>query len=262
MNDFEQQIASLDPGLFRHIESQSTGNDRTSLLALHLAFRQSHPSFKYLEIGSHLGGSLQALVRDPRCQSIVSIDPRPRRQPDERGEHYDYVDNSTARMLTLLRQIPGANADKILALDAGTDTLDPERVPGPPDFCFIDGEHTDVAVVRDARFCLRVIHPDGCIAFHDANIIYRGLRGVIGELQRQGMEFRGYHLPDSVFVVELGACAVHQSPPVQRMLLHNHEGYLWSLMANDEYRQTCRRPLFRALRKLDAKWRRFRGGGR
>ena len=33
--------------------------------------------FAYLEIGSHLGGSLQVLIQDERCERIVSIDSRP-----------------------------------------------------------------------------------------------------------------------------------------------------------------------------------------
>src|SRR5262245_43878359 len=102
MDDFEEKIARLDPDFFRHIESQSTERDRRSLLALQLSFRRQSKPFVYLEIGSHLGGSLQCLVVDPRCRRIISIDPRPLNQPDERGQRYHFPGNSTARMLQLL----------------------------------------------------------------------------------------------------------------------------------------------------------------
>jgi hypothetical protein len=253
MDDFQKRIALLDLELFRHIESQSTRNDQSSLLALHLACRQAHREFTYLEIGSHLGGSMQALVVDPQCTRIVSIDPRPPLQPDERGENYYYAENSTQRMLDTLRQIPGADVQKIQTIDAGTDTIAPGVVQGRPDLCFIDGEHTDTAVVRDARFCLGLAAKDGCIAFHDANIIYRGLDQLVREVTQSGRPFRAYHLPDAVFVIELDECRFGECPQIRRLLDNNYQGYLWSLMANDEFRQTCRRPLFRLLRHIDAK---------
>lgn len=121
------------------------------------------------------GGTLQSLVADPHCVRIVSIDSRPSFQPDERGEKYYYPHNSAARMLELLRQVPGAQVEKILTIDAATDTIAPASVPYRPDFCFVDGEHTDAVVVRDARFCLALTGQNGCIVVHDANVIYRGL---------------------------------------------------------------------------------------
>ena len=257
MDDFGEMIARLDLRLFRHIESQTTENDRRSLLALQLAFRQQPKPFVYLEIGSHLGGSLQGLVVDPHCCQIVSIDPRPLSQPDERGPTFHYSDNSTSRMLHLLRQIPGGNVDKVHTIDAGTDTISPASLPYRPDLCLVDGEHTDAAMLRDANFCLEVVQSSGCIAFHDAQIVYHGLRQFIQHLTERSLSFRAYTLPDCVFVVEFGSCAISQCPHIQAMLVNNYQAYLWSLLANDEYRQTCRRPLFRLLRKLDAKWRRL-----
>jgi hypothetical protein len=55
---------------------------------------------------SHLGGSLQALIAEPGCTHITSIDPRPLVHPDERpeiGYRWEHADNSTLRM-------PGAHA--------------------------------------------------------------------------------------------------------------------------------------------------------
>jgi hypothetical protein len=81
----EGRIADGDVTLFDHIAlTQSEPDDRKALLAIHDAVARRGP-FTYLEIGSYLGGSLQAVVADPRCKHIISIDPRPEAPPDERG---------------------------------------------------------------------------------------------------------------------------------------------------------------------------------
>jgi len=258
MDDFRDKIERLDLALFQHIESQSTKSDQTSLLMLELAFRQTCQEFVYLEIGSHLGGSLQSLVADPQCARIVSIDPRPPFQPDERGQNCIYPENSTARMLQLLRAIPGADIQKIHTLDAGTDTIPPADIPYPPDFCFVDGEHTDAAVLRDARFCLQVMKENGCIVFHDANIIYRGVDQFVKELAEAGRGFRAYVLPESVFVIELGNCRLNECAVIRPLLVNNYKGYLWSLMTNDQFRQIVRRPVIQKLLKAEACWERCR----
>lgn len=257
MDNFEYKINHLDLELFRHIGSQSTTCDKRSLLALQVACRQTVSDYSWLEIGSHLGGSLQALVVDPKCMCIISIDPRPQLQPDERGQNYHYTDNSTERMLDLLQKIPGAHMAKLRTIDAGTDTIQTTAITERPNVCFIDGEHTDASALRDARFCLSIVAENGCIAFHDAQIIYRGLNQFIQELTADGRVFRAYNLPDSVFVVELGACGFSATPHIRCMLENNHTGYLWSLMANDEYRQDCMRPIVHAARVLDQIWSRL-----
>ena len=98
MQNFEEAIAHQDLALFEQIPSQSTDDDKVSLLAVQLATRELRPRYKYLEIGSHIGGSIQPHLLDDRCARIFSIDKRPLRQPDERGVDYLYPDNSTARM--------------------------------------------------------------------------------------------------------------------------------------------------------------------
>src|SRR5919204_195605 len=105
---FEDALRALDTSLFEHVRSQTTELDRISLLALHNACREVHGRFAYLEIGSHLGGSLQVLVADQRCTSITSIDSRPESAPDVRGVS-SYPGNATARMLERLAAVPGAD---------------------------------------------------------------------------------------------------------------------------------------------------------
>jgi hypothetical protein len=162
---------------------------------------------------------------------------------------YEYVDNSTQRMLNLLKQIPGAAVEKIQTIEASTETLAPASLPFRPDFCFIDGEHTDVAALRDARFCLAAVPEHACIAFHDAAVIYRALDTLIKELAAAQRRFRAYILPDSVFVVELGDFRLGEIEPVHSLLQNNHQAYLWGLMVNDWYRETLNQPFFRFLRR-------------
>jgi hypothetical protein len=85
MDDFEPTLKTLDLGLFRHVVSQSTDNDRRAFLALQLAAREDAAGYVYLEIGSYKGGSLQPHVVDPKYVHIHSIDLRPRNASDVRG---------------------------------------------------------------------------------------------------------------------------------------------------------------------------------
>src|SRR4051812_45896339 len=105
MTDFDSAIAQLDLQLFEKISSQSTDRDKRSMLACQLAVRELAPDYTYLEIGSYLGGSIQPHLLDPRCRTIFSIDKRPLSQPDERGFDFIYKNNSTARMMELLREV-------------------------------------------------------------------------------------------------------------------------------------------------------------
>jgi hypothetical protein len=208
----EDRLHALDLGLLGHIESQTYDDDRRSLLALHCACRDLFGSFAYLEIGSHLGGSLQALIADPACEQIVSIDPRPVLFPDGMSTTIEYPDNSTERMLKLLRTVPGANMDKLVTIESDTSRLVSGDIPHRPRMCFIDGEHTNPTALRDAEFCLSVLRLPGVIVFHDNLIV----GGAIGRFLRRTRGL-GYLLRDSVFVVELGGEEVFRHPLVQRV---------------------------------------------
>src|SRR3954470_24589215 len=129
---FRAHLERFDPKLLKGIKSQTKKGDRSSLLALHAACVERYGTFDYLEIGSHLGGSLQALARDERCTRIVSIDLRPEATPDERGKLIPYQGNSTQRMLDGLAALAGADVAKIHTIDADTRTLDPGDLPVRP----------------------------------------------------------------------------------------------------------------------------------
>lgn len=199
--DFEQALRALDLSLFEHVRSQTAPRDRIVLLALHNATREAYGTFRYLEIGSHRGGSLQALIRDPRCVEIVSIDLRPAEVPDELKGTVAYRGNTTERMLDHLRSIPGADLGKLRTFDASTDELE-DVGDFRPQLSFVDGEHTNEAALRDARFCLRVMGGKGAVVFHDFGVVAAGIEEFLA-----GLPEGSYHsceLPRAIRIVEVG----------------------------------------------------------
>jgi hypothetical protein len=244
------RIARLDLSLLDAIDAQLTADDRRSLLALHAACRDVHGTFAYLEIGSHLGGSLQAFVCDDACDAIVSLDARPPSQPDERGIVYRYDGNSTERMIENLKQLPEAEIGKLRTIDADTSAIAPAAVGIRPALCFVDGEHTDDAVLRDARFCRAVLGSEGCIAFHDAWIVHRGLSVFVDELTGAGVSFDAYLLPSCVFVVELGDSVLGSNPTLQSWRGQSYRAYLHALAETEVYRDEYRLRVNRVLRRM------------
>lgn len=250
MSSFEQAIGDLDLKLFEKINSQSTEDDKKSFLALQLAVRNLRPGYKYLEIGSYLGGSIQPHLLDERCDRIYSLDKRPPKQPDERGIDYRYLNNSTERMLENLRGVAPEKMEKITTIDGESRSVDASRVTDKIDLCFIDGEHTDEAVVADFKFCLSVLNADGCIAFHDAQITYNGIASCIEYLEQNGLTFNAYPLPSVLFIVEIGDFPIHREPAIMDRLLKNHGSYLYSLQDNDHFRRFANKYPFRTVRNF------------
>jgi hypothetical protein len=251
--DFEARLARLDVHLFDAIPSQLSDHDRRSLLACQLAVRRLQQPYVYLEIGSHLGGSLQTHLQDRACARLFSLDSRPASQADARGPRFHYEGNSTARMRALLEAlVPGRGAD-LVCFEATSTQLDPQAIDVAPQLCFIDGEHTDEAAWADFQLCRRVLAPSGgLIVFHDAAVVYEALARVVGTLQAEGVAFHAYNLPDVLFCIELGRAPVHRQPEIAALLLDNHVGYLASLRLNAPYRRFANRRLFRWLRALRA----------
>lgn len=256
MTNFENSINDLDLGLFEKIESQTTEHDKQSLLAIELAVRELKANYTYLEIGSYLGGSIQPHLLDPKCKRIYSIDKRPLKQPDARGYDWIYQNNSTARMIELLGEV-AADTTKIFTIDGDTNSIDRSQVTESVDLCFIDGEHTDEAVMRDFKFCLNVLKDNGAIAFHDAQITYNGIANCIKLLEDEVVEFTAYVLPSIVFVIEIGKFPLHKHVKIAERLTNNHQSYLYSLQDNDRYRRFATRFPFGAMRRLVFK---IRGG--
>lgn len=254
MQDFEQSIGSLDLRLFKKITSQSTDHDKRSLLAVQNAVRQLLGEYRYLEIGSYLGGSIQPHLLDDKCSLIYSIDKRPLKQPDARGFDWTYLNNSTERMIENLRAVAPDNIGKIKTIDGDTDEISPSEISKSVHLCLIDGEHTDHAMKRDFEFCRKVLDSNGgAIMFHDAQITYNGIHDCIENLRHEGIDFRAYNLPSVLFVVEIGDFPVHKSESIMERLINNHEGYLFSLRENDRFRRFANRYPFRVARNILAR---------
>jgi len=133
---------------------------------------------------------------------IYSIDKRPLALPDEYSGAIYYPGNSTQRMLDGLREaFPQSPVEKIRTFDSDARDLDPKEFSQAPDFCFIDAEHTDKAVVADFGFCLSICKPDGVIAFHDAAVILGGLTRIRRQLRKRGTRFQHLLLPRHVYVI-------------------------------------------------------------
>lgn len=203
MKSTQERIDALDTTLFDGIMSQTGQGCRRALLAVQRATTQRHASYTYLEIGSHLGGSIQPHLVDSRCRKIYSIDPRPNRQPDDRapGAFCEYQDNSSQRMLDLLRTIKGGNVAKIECIEATSETIEPGRISTPPQLAFIDGEHTNRATLADYLFCQKVLDKNGTIVFHDFYIISDAVAAIHERLMDAQINHEGLMLEGSVYAV-------------------------------------------------------------
>jgi len=255
MNGFADRLAALDISVFDQIQGQTTDDDRRSLLSLQQAVRELRPGYSYLEIGSYLGGSLQPHLLDPECARIVSVDKRPLVQPDARGYDWVYQNNSTARMLELLKEV-SPDISKIETIDGDTGEVKPQQVGEKVDVCFIDGEHTDHAAFRDFRFCLDVLKENGAIIFHDSQITYNAIADATKYLSDNGFAFKAYPLPLTAFVIEIGDFPMHQNAAVAAQLMKGHLSYIECLKYNDNFRRFATRFPFGAIRRTLIKFRR------
>jgi hypothetical protein len=90
----------------------------------------------------------------------------------------------------------------------------------------------------------------GAIVFHDAGVIYQGLQETIEFLEAEKIRFTAYSLPHVMFVIEIGDFPLHREPEINRMLINNHAGYLYSLQSNDFYRSFVNKPIIRKYREF------------
>jgi Methyltransferase domain len=205
-------MGRIDVSLMDRIKTGGISlEDLRSLLALH-ATLATRGDFSYLELGSNHGASLQALVADPRCSSIVSVDWRGDASSDERSEEEPGSGNSTARTRERLSAVPGADLEKLIAIDADADDLDPAGLSA--DLCFIDAQHTNAAALQAARFCRQVIRDRGVVVFHDRTLVARGIQRFLGELSR----YRAYPLAHDLLVVEINVPSLLADPTVSAQI--------------------------------------------
>ena len=214
MNKPTARVDALDLTLFDHISSQTSPGDRLSLLVAQSAVARKHGSYAYLEIGSHLGGSIQPHLVDERCTKIYSIDPRPIEQPNDRSPGFvdRYEGNSTARMLRMLAEIGAGDVGKIECFDSDAAHVDLAKVVEKPQLLFIDGEHTKSAVCSDFAFCRRVMADDAVVLFHDFYIIYPAIIEICRDLKACGRPHLPLRLEGEVFAIFLDPEIIAAAP--------------------------------------------------
>ncbi len=197
----QQRVDALDLSLFSTVPSQTSDPEKRSLLAVQRAVARSFGSYRYVEIGSHLGGSLQPHVIDPRCVAIHSIDLRPQAAPDDRGKEFVklFKDNSTAKMLENLKAVDAQGIAKIRTYDMDSKDVPRSSFTEKVQLAFIDGEHTRAAVIRDHELCYSALADGGVILYHDLYIVFPGLMDIMAALRAKGIHFRPVKLERSIF---------------------------------------------------------------
>lgn len=227
MSSAVRAVDDLDTSLFSSVLSQTSEEERRTLLAVQRAAARRYGDYTYLEIGSYLGGSLQPHVADARCVRIFSVDPRPDCPPDDRtpGQGVIYEGNSKQRMLNNLAAIDAKQASKVVCLDCDAKDVPIERISPAPHVAFIDGEHTHAAVMSDFAFCVRVLHRDGVILFHDFGAIHTAILEICRALNRQRRRYVPLRMDGSIFGIFFDP-ALLASDPYLADLTKRH-GYLW-----------------------------------
>ena len=209
MADFlDDRIKRGDASIFTIITALSQA-DKAVFLELQNIVGSLHPGYCYLEVGSDRGGSIIAPLFDSRCGALISVDPRPEIQPDERGVSFRFPENTTAKMLEILAAagVSQRALARLRTFDTDISNLPFWRVGIKARLSFIDAEHTNQAVFRDWLNVSRFMERDSIVAFHDANLIFDGLENIQSMLRHQGACFSAYYLPDTIFVLALGAMA-------------------------------------------------------
>ncbi len=213
-----ERVDRLDLSLFDAIQSQTTTECRQVLLASQRAIAARCGTYTYLEIGSYLGGTIQPHFVDDRCLRIYSIDSRRHSSDDDRtpGCVIVYEENSTKGMLDKLARIDPGSIAKIVTFDGDASCLNANDIQPHPDLLFIDGEHTEAAIISDYRFCEQVVSEHGAILFHDFWITREAILNICAKLRRDGRPHTASLLGGWVFgiffdpeVVAHDACLSH-----------------------------------------------------
>jgi hypothetical protein len=190
---------------------------------------------------------LQQYYLDPKCSVIYSIDKRPDHQPDERGEGIAYGENAVESMMTNLSGLNPCWLGKVLHFEADAGAIERDRINPRPDVCFIDGEHTNDAVVRDFEFCFAACAPDAVIYFHDSPIVWAGIAAIIRSLRLRGRRFRAWKLKGSTFAILMEGAAAERDPGVRR-LARSEGAFLAAMRAYRTVGHLVPAPVARGLR--------------
>lgn len=183
---FDARHTEADIEHFFPVPSATTASDKLFLLGAMRLVREAG-AYRYLEIGSYLGGSLTPFLMDPTCEAVFSIDDRGRVQPDERGISFDYTSITTQTMLDGLHR-KGITTEKLNVIDGSINDIGVGDA-GLFDLSFIDGEHTDEACFRDFIWTFPLMKPDSIMAFHDSSLIYKSLKLILIYLDKMKIPY-------------------------------------------------------------------------
>ncbi|MER8752069.1 class I SAM-dependent methyltransferase [Mesorhizobium sp. M1050] len=231
-------IETLDIAIFQ-VKTESTLCDRTSFLRVQNFARSVLGHYVYLEVGSHIGGSLFPHLLDPACEAAISVDPRPATQPDERAQVFHYPENSAARMIAVLSDwVPPTEMAKLITVDLDVSDVRPEVIEPRATLALIDGEHTNTACFSDFVGVLPLMKSECIISFHDANLIADAIVNAERFLDHLGITHETVFLPDTVAVMGLGKLASAVQNQLQphaldrQSYLDRSQRQLWSHIAS------------------------------
>ena len=233
------QIQACDQSLFP-ISSQIGPSDKNSLLTVQNIVRRHAPGYVYIEVGSHLGGTLTPHLVDPLCKAVYSIDKRPLSQLDERGTYFDYVDNSTQKMIETLRTfLPHTCLAKLQTFDMDASEVRRNHISLHPDLAFIDGEHTNTAAFRDFLSIYKFCKKSSIIVFHDVAYVADAIVNVESLLTFLKVRYGSYILADCVCVmlfndyVDIAEKTISSIALDKEDYLRRAKTYLWQEIARN-----------------------------
>jgi len=202
-------IEALDTAAFI-VWSETSEYDKISFLRIQKLIRAHVANYVYVEVGSHLGGTLAPHLADPRCRTVISIDPRPGELQDVRGRSFAYEGNSTTRMIEGLEQVlPEGCLTKLRTFDLDAAEVCHADISARADLVMIDGEHTIVAAFSDVMSLLPIIAADAVISFHDANLVADAIQNLERFFRYASIEFATVFLRDNVCAIGLRGMAEH-----------------------------------------------------
>jgi hypothetical protein len=247
------RLAAADVSLYGNISAELTHSDKRCLLHIQRAVRAKPRGYVYLEIGSHLGGSIQPHLMDPACTAIHSIDPRPLVQADARGFRVHYPDNSTERMLENLRRLAPEQLTKVVTYQVNAEDVSNLNPIAGVDLIFIDGEHTDDRALADFKAVLPLCNSGAVIVFHDAPLVHGAIKSAMELMKAKGISFRSLPLPDTLFAVFIDCDERNPSSVFDELSPLAALGYLSALQLTDGYRAFYQMTPFRLLRSVVAR---------
>jgi len=175
------------------IVSQTSIYDKNVLIEIINFLSKDNMKFKYLEIGSYLGGSLTPFLKNDYCSLVFSIDKRNQNLEDERGKIISYKNTSLNQMLDNLKKF-NLNTKKLKTFNGDVKNF---KKKIKFDLVFIDGIHTDINTFSDFLNSLKLLKKNGIILFHDSSIIFKSIKIIEVFLKQNNFKFSLVKFKDS-----------------------------------------------------------------